>query len=581
MQVQKTSLRRALTLVACQLLAAHGFAAQPASTRPDESSNADSLPAWKHEIVTLRETEPDATVHLIYRSGAVQRHPVILMLGSLDPDNVPPWSTDLLQEGYMLAAFTVAHPPDPDPARRPQWLYFDPRFAHGYVLGGARAPADAGRVINTLIARGDVHPQKIGWIGSSSTGIPGLAVATREPRLAAIVAFVSTGAYRQWLDTWQPNGLWKGKTTAFWPETLELLKEHDPILHVDTMFPTAVLMVSGGEDKVVDPATARAFVNAARPHYQSDPERLRLVVYEGFGHNLPLDVVRLYTEHWFHLYMHPTRDAPSSGGAPRSLNDSVKRTQINAADHKDLIAAARPATRPADPLPPAPDGKVWKLVWHDEFDGRELDASKWEVPPDAPRKDGWWVRRAVRLDGEGHLAIKADRDGDRFISGCVRTRGRFEHAFGYYVARIRLQRQPGHWSAFWLMGPGVANVGDAGRDGTEIDIMEKPSLDGRLNHALHWDGYGDAHRSAAHQPEVPGVMEGFHTFGLLWTPDEYVFDVDGDETWRTSAGGVCQVPLFIKLSNEIGRWAGDIRDAKLPDEFLVDYVRVYDLVDDP
>jgi hypothetical protein len=33
------------------------------------------------------------------------------------------------------------------------------------------------------------------------------------------------------------------------------------------------------------------------------------------------------------------------------------------------------------------------------------------------------------------------------------------------------------------------------------------------------------------------------------------------------------------LSDEVGKWAGDINRAKLPDEFLVDYVRVYDLVD--
>jgi hypothetical protein len=49
--------------------------------------------------------------------------------------------------------------------------------------------------------------------------------------------------------------------------------------------------------------------------------------------------------------------------------------------------------------------------------------------------------------------------------------------------------------------------------------------------------------------------------------------------WRTDAGGVCQVPLYIKLSDEVGTWAGDISEAKLPDRFLVDYVRVYDLVD--
>jgi hypothetical protein len=42
---------------------------------------------------------------------------------------------------------------------------------------------------------------------------------------------------------------------------------------------------------------------------------------------------------------------------------------------------------------------------------------------------------------------------------------------------------------------------------------------------------------------------------------------------------VSQVPGYLKLSDEIGNWAGDITQAQLPDQFLVDYVRVYTLVD--
>ncbi len=235
------------------------------------------------------------------------------------------------------------------------------------------------------------------------------------------------------------------------------------------------------------------------------------------------------------------------------------------------------AAETADVLPPAPPGKTWKLVWHDEFDGTALDESKWDVP-EGPRRDGWWSRKAIVLDGRGHLVIRTFKHENRYLDGCVRTRGKFEHAFGYYVARCQFQTQPGHWTAFWLWNTGVNSVGEEGRDGTEIDIMEKPWLDDRVQQTLHWDGYGKAHKSAGNVAKVPGVMHGFHTFGLLWTPEEYVFFVDGQETWRTREGGVCQVPLYIKLSDEIGRWAGDIRDAKLPDEFLVDYVRVYDLV---
>jgi beta-glucanase (GH16 family) len=242
-------------------------------------------------------------------------------------------------------------------------------------------------------------------------------------------------------------------------------------------------------------------------------------------------------------------------------------------------ALAADALTPSDALPGLPDGQSWKLVFNDEFDGTTLDESKWETPPDAVRRDGWWMREAVSLDGQGHLVMTTLKDGERYVDGCVRTRGKFEHAFGYYVARVQLQRQPGHWSAFWLYNSCVGKVGDEGRDGTEIDIYEKPWRDDRVQQTLHWDGYGKDHKSEGKVVTVPGVMDGYHTFALWWKPDEYVFYVDGNETWRTSAGGVCQVPLYIKLSDEIGKWAGDIADAKLPDAFLVDYVRVYDVVE--
>ncbi len=231
-----------------------------------------------------------------------------------------------------------------------------------------------------------------------------------------------------------------------------------------------------------------------------------------------------------------------------------------------------------DKLPEPPDGKAWKLVWNDEFDGTKLDESKWEIA-EGPRRDGFWSRKAISLDGKGNLVISALKDGDKFLDGCVRTRGKYEPAFGYFVARTKFQKEEGHWTAFWTYTPSVGKIGDEGRDGTEIDIMEKPSLDDEMNHALHWDGYGKEHKSKAHMFKVPGIMEGYHDFALWWTPEEYVFYVDGKETWRTKAGGVCQVPVYLKLSDEIGEWAGDIKKAKLPDHFYVDYVRVYDLVD--
>ncbi|HOP77090.1 MAG TPA: glycoside hydrolase family 16 protein [Thermogutta sp.] len=234
---------------------------------------------------------------------------------------------------------------------------------------------------------------------------------------------------------------------------------------------------------------------------------------------------------------------------------------------------------PPDPLPALPDGKKWQLVWHDEFEGLQIDTTKWEIYGDWKRRDGYWVKEDSFLDGKGHLVIRTKKSGDRYTSGAIATKGKFEPRFGYLVCRCTHPKQPGMWAAFWMFGPGVTRVGDEGRDGTEIDIMEMPYRDGRLTSNLHWDGYGKDHKHAGTTFRMPEILEGFHTYGLWWKPDEYVFDVDGKETWRTSAGGVCQVPLYIKLTVEIGSWAGDIKTAQLPEDWLIDYVRVYQMFD--
>lgn len=240
----------------------------------------------------------------------------------------------------------------------------------------------------------------------------------------------------------------------------------------------------------------------------------------------------------------------------------------------------KPSGAAADFLPPAPPGASWKLVFSDEFDGPVLDAAKWDVP-EYHRRDAEWSRRAVVLTGDGRLALKVFKEGATYYDGCARTKGKFEQAFGYFVARMKLQRTVGHWTAFWMYNDSVGDVTGDGMNGTEIDIMEKPWLDHRVQHTLHWDGYGAKHKSQGHVVEVPGIMDGWHDFGLLWTPDEYVFSVDGKETWRTRAGGVCQVPLYLKLSDEleVKGWSGDLSEAKLPDECQVEFVRAWDLVD--
>lgn len=218
----------------------------------------------------------------------------------------------------------------------------------------------------------------------------------------------------------------------------------------------------------------------------------------------------------------------------------------------------------------------YELFWSDEFNGTALDVSKWAYRALGRRKGGVNVKDTVRVDGKGHLILTTKRHGDKYHTAMIGTQGKFETTFGYFECRVQLQQQTGHWSAFWLQSPTMGKViGNTAESGTEIDIFEYLRKKGDVvQHALHWDGYGKHHKSANTKALIPGLSKGWHTFGLLWTKKEYVFYVDGKETWRTNQA-ISRRSEYIILSQEVGKWAGDISKATLPDSLYVDYVRVY------
>jgi len=236
------------------------------------------------------------------------------------------------------------------------------------------------------------------------------------------------------------------------------------------------------------------------------------------------------------------------------------------------------------PKPPI-KGAAWKQTFADEFGGKTISGDKWVVRHNnrACRVNNFWHRECAKLDGSGHLRMiirKSPGKPDWHDTSCIETKGKFEQRFGYFEIRAKMQTQEGFWSAFWAMPAPphrIACIESGGMDGMELDIFEKNTLADSIVHNLHWNGYGEHHKSDGHRSTIAGVTNGFHTFSLLWTPDKYTFYVDGKETWRSDAGGVSQVPVYLLISSETGDWGGDIKKATLPDEWLVDYVRAWQL----
>lgn len=223
--------------------------------------------------------------------------------------------------------------------------------------------------------------------------------------------------------------------------------------------------------------------------------------------------------------------------------------------------------------------KNWKLTFDDEFDGESIDNKKWSQIPDWDRGSYIWMPEAARVeDGNLILSVHEGKDG-KYFTGGIRTINKFSQAYGYYEVRCKLPTAAGINDAFWLMGGNMSDASVKGaKDGSEIDILETNgfALD-RIQHALHWDGYGDDHEQVFQSVDGLNLYDGeYHTFGLLWEKTKYRFYVDGKLTWTEAKGGVCTVPLYLKLTVAVGGWVGDVDPGIVPiDAMIVDYVRVY------
>lgn len=257
-----------------------------------------------------------------------------------------------------------------------------------------------------------------------------------------------------------------------------------------------------------------------------------------------------------------------------------------------------------------PDGE-WELVWNDEFDGTELDTSKWDYRMSMMnRNHPAWTDKGVTLDGKSHavFSILPGEDG-RPTSSQLQTgynfmdqptekttfekdhlqwnigklkQSKFLHKYGYYECRCRLQQMLGWWSAFWIQSPIIGASLDPAESGSEIDVMECFRPGHVHDHNVFTGGYGlDMKHNHIGGMDVDPTE--FHRFGLLWDETGYTFYVDGKEDGKITEF-VSHRPEFILISTEMKGYRFEDH-APVPeayaameagDTFLVDYVRVFD-----
>jgi beta-glucanase (GH16 family) len=203
-------------------------------------------------------------------------------------------------------------------------------------------------------------------------------------------------------------------------------------------------------------------------------------------------------------------------------------------------------------LPAELTGSGWQLAFDGEFGGSSLNTSQWDTCYPDDDQSGctnsgndnefeWYVPGQVSVGG-GALNLTATSastqgsDGNTYPcrSGMVTTGQSFNFQYGYVQVEAKLPIDTGLWPALWLN----PSNGDWP---PEIDIME------------HWTTY-DYYGAYLHSAAGPIVENdhvnladdtGWHTFSVLWQPNEIIWYLDGQEVLSTTQYVPQQAMYFI------------------------------------
>ena len=246
----------------------------------------------------------------------------------------------------------------------------------------------------------------------------------------------------------------------------------------------------------------------------------------------------------------------------------------------------------------------------DEFDGTEMsdlwvNRGEGDYNPEGLRKCSKGSADAVEVSG-GTMQLSVLSDPERAGEKCAATKadgspaGKFDYRlnghvmtnghyfkYGVLAARIKFQPRQGQHASLWMQPAISESTTDPAKGGAEIDVIEwfgdevkngglasfiyTPTPDGPEKVGGQLD---DPDQYLADQDD--DWFTRYHVFSVEWTPDAYIFRIDGQETWRTTEGisGQPEYPILSILSSdyELQHLGGE---DKLPQTMSVDWVRYW------
>jgi len=265
------------------------------------------------------------------------------------------------------------------------------------------------------------------------------------------------------------------------------------------------------------------------------------------------------------------------------------------------------------------NGTRWNCTFVDDFNGSQLNLSKWSVatsPNDFFQLFECYYDRPenVYVSG-GYLNLVSRREnpqlgcgwrgGVGYSGGMVRTYKKHNINRGKVEIRIKAPRSNGQYgigTSLWMIPvpSGRPGAGDAGWYGAwpasgEIDIAEiYGPFDDFVNPSLHYN-VKNGHRlqyscgqenynaeTVTARCNVPGATTGFHTYSVEWENDTITMVYDGKKVlvdkWNSTQGGTAPFDKDFYLNITQGFANIPIPgpyNAVLPATSQIDYVKIW------
>lgn len=251
-----------------------------------------------------------------------------------------------------------------------------------------------------------------------------------------------------------------------------------------------------------------------------------------------------------------------------------------------LLALGLTVTSSVHATPPV--DAVWNMTFDDEFNGTNLDLTKWD-PVDiccgnTDHEEYYLLQNCFVSNGILTEVFKNDGYGGKpYTSGAITSY--YKQQYGYFEIHCQLPPGDGMWPAFWAL---QTTTGSFSGNGWEIDIMEglgsMPNwIDSNVGHwvdgSASWNGcqYGS--------PYPPlNFQTAYHTFGWEWrTNNDFLFYVDNVFYCEETAAEGASIPALSVCANLQGAIDGGPdgytpnvdATTPFPSYYNIDYIRIY------